>query len=146
MIEENNDIRWHQRFVNFNKALNQLEKFIDKDDLNELEEQGIIKAFEYTYELGWKTLQDLLKEKGYENIVGPKPVIDQSFQDGYIKNGKGWISMHKSRNLTSHTYNEETAKEIVEGIRNLYFRLLKDIQIRLEEEQTGKQKSIFDKE
>ncbi len=138
MNENNKDIRWHQRFINFNKAFNQLERFIGEVELNEMEKQGLIKAFEYTYELSWKTLQDLLKEKGYNNILGPKPVIEQSFQDGYISNGKGWMQMHKSRNLTSHTYDEETAEEIIENIRNIYFNLLQELQIKLEKESTGK--------
>jgi nucleotidyltransferase substrate binding protein (TIGR01987 family) len=130
----NQDIRWKQRFINFNKAFNQLERFIANKNLNEMEEQGLIKAFEYTYELSWKTLQDLLKEKGYLNIIGPRPVIEQSFQDGYIADGKGWMQMHKSRNLTSHTYDEEAAEEIIGEIRSLYFTLLKDLKIRLEKE------------
>jgi nucleotidyltransferase substrate binding protein (TIGR01987 family) len=87
----------------------------------------MIKAFEYTYELSWKTLQDLLEEKGYQNIVGPKPVIQQSFQDGYILNGEGWMKMHISRNLTSHTYNEDTALEISNSITQEYFYLFKDL-------------------
>jgi nucleotidyltransferase substrate binding protein (TIGR01987 family) len=131
---ENQDIRWHQRFISFNKALSQLERFVKVDQLNEMEEQGLIKAFEYTYELSWKTLQDLLKAKGYSDVVGPKPVIEQSFQDGYISDGKGWMRMHLSRNQTSHTYDEETAKEIIINIRNEYFSLLKGLQTRLEEE------------
>jgi len=133
---DDQDIRWHQRLVNFTKAFNQLERFIGEDELNEMEEQGLIKAFEYTYELSWKTLQDLLKDKGYLSIVGPRPVIEQSFQDGYILDGKGWMRMHNSRNLTSHTYDEETAKEIIESIRNEYFVLLKSLQIKLEEERS----------
>jgi nucleotidyltransferase substrate binding protein (TIGR01987 family) len=131
---ENHDIRWQQRFISFNKALSQLERFVRVCQLNEMEEQGLIKAFEYTYELSWKTLQDLLKAKGYSDVVGPKPVIEQSFQDGYISDGKGWMRMHLSRNQTSHTYDEETAKEIIINIRNEYFSLLKDLQTRLEEE------------
>ena len=142
MSEHYQDIRWHQRFGNFNKAFKQLERFLDVTELNEMEEQGLIKAFEYTYELSWKTLQDLLKEKGYQNIVGPKPVIEQSFQDGYIDNGKAWMRMHKSQNLASHTYDEETAKEIIEGIRNEYFELLKSLQEKLEAEQTGSKNTI----
>jgi len=137
MIESNKDIRWHQRFANFNKAFNQLERFIEKKVLNEMEEQGLIKSFEYTYELAWKTLQDLLKEKGYHNIVGPRPVIEQCFQDGYITDGMAWMHMHKSRNLTSHTYDENVVKEIIEDIRNVYFMQLKNLQIRLEEEKTA---------
>ncbi|HKJ43031.1 MAG TPA: nucleotidyltransferase substrate binding protein [Sunxiuqinia sp.] len=134
MNANNQDIRWHQRFGNFNKAFNQLERFLSKEDLNEMEEQGLIKAFEYTYELSWKTLQDLLKEKGYLDVVGPRPVIEQSFQDGYIVDGKGWMEMHKSRNLTSHTYDEKTAEEIVDAIRSTYFNLLKKLKIRLDDE------------
>lgn len=129
-----NDIRWIQRFDNFRKTFSQLDRFIQVEKLNEMEEQGLIKAFEYTYELSWKTLQDLLKDKGYKDIVGPKPVIEQSFQDGYIADGKGWMRMHLSRNLTSHTYDEDTAMEIITNIRLEYFDLLKALKARLEEE------------
>lgn len=131
---ENSDIRWQQRLINFNKAFNQLEKFIQVEILNEMEEQGLIKSFEYTYELAWKTLQDLLKDKGYIDINGPKPVIQQSFQDGYITEGKGWMRMHNSRNLTSHTYDQTTAKEVIESIRNEYYFLLNSLQERLNDE------------
>ena len=140
---DNKDIRWEQRFVNFNKAFFQFERFLQKEELNELENQGLIKAFEYTFDLAWKTLQDLLKEKGYTDIRGPKPVIQQSFQDGYIKNGKGWMKMLEGRNLTSHTYNEDTANEIIYDIRSIYFNLLKDIRVVLENIRTGKQGEIF---
>ena len=134
MTTQNSDIRWEQRFINFNKAFSQLERFIQQDELNEMEEQGLIKAFEYTYELSWKTLQDLLKEKGYVDVIGPKPVIEQSFQDGYIQDGKGWMRMHISRNLTSHTYDEETAEEIIKSIRGEYFTLMQNLVIRLKKE------------
>lgn len=134
MQESTPDVRWKQRFTNFRKAFAQLERFVSQEKLNELEEQGLIKAFEYTYELSWKTLQDLLKDKGYSDVVGPRPVIEQSFQDGYILDGKGWMKMHKGRNLTSHTYDEDTAREIVEDIRDLYFELLSSLKIRLDEE------------
>jgi nucleotidyltransferase substrate binding protein (TIGR01987 family) len=142
-MNTNKDIRWKQRFVNFNKAFNQLKRFVEVEKLNEMEAQGLIKAFEYTYELSWKTLQDLLKEKGYKGISGPRPVIEQCFQDGYISDGKAWMSMYKSRNLTSHTYNEETAEEIVEAIGSVYYQLFKNLQIKLEEEITGKQGGLF---
>lgn len=143
MTEKNKDIRWQQRFSNFNKAFSQLEKYVGQKEMNELEKQGLIKSFEYTYELAWKTLQDLLHHIGFENIVGPKPVIKHCFQDGYISNGESWIRMHNSRNLTNHTYNQETAEEIVESIISEYFYLLKELQTRLEEEISGKQISFL---
>jgi len=128
------EVRWQQRFSSFEKAFRQLERFLSKTELNEMEGQGLIKAFENTYELSWKTLQDLLMEKGYKDIIGPRPVIEQSFQDGYIKNGKDWLKMHISRNLTSHTYDEETAKEVIKEIRNTYFGLLNDLFSTFEKE------------
>jgi nucleotidyltransferase substrate binding protein (TIGR01987 family) len=131
---DKNDIRWRQRYSNFNKAFNLLEEFIGQEKLNKLEEHGLIKAFEYTYELSWKTLQDLLAEKGYSDIMGPRPVIEQGFKDGYITDGEAWMRMHKSRNLTSHTYNEVIAAEIVAKIRSEYFGLFQAFRNRLENE------------
>jgi nucleotidyltransferase substrate binding protein (TIGR01987 family) len=132
MKNKDTDIRWQQRFYNFKKAFTQLERFLEHKNLNEMEQQGLIKAFEYTYELAWKTLQDLLKEKGYKDIIGPKPVIEQSFQDGYIEDGEAWMRMHNSRNLTSHTYNEETASEIIKKVRAEYYDLFKRLTNRLQ--------------
>ena len=128
------DIRWKQRYSNYQKALSQLERFVQDDELNEMEEQGLIKAFEYTFELAWKPLQDFLKEKGYVGIVGPRPVIEQSFQDGYISDGTGWLRMLTARNLSSHTYDEQTAKEIIGDIKSEFIIFLKDLKIRLAKE------------
>jgi len=144
MEYKSDDIRWRQRFNNFVKAFSQLERFVVKKDLNEMEEQGLIKSFEYTYELSWKTLQDLLKEKGYSNILGPRPVIEQSFQDGYITDGKAWLMMHNSRNLTSHAYDEAAAKEIVQEIKDNYLDLFKKLKTVLEGENTGTQNLFSD--
>ena len=122
------DIRWEQRFINYGKALAQLKKFLDKGELSELEAQGLIKAFEYTYELAWKTLSDLLKELGFEDVVGPRPVIEESFNQRLIHNGKSWLQMIKSRNLTSHTYNTDTAQQISTEIIKVYYPLFVELQ------------------
>ena len=57
------DIRWQQRFSNFQLALSQLETFFEPPELNGREEQGLIKAFEYTFELAWNSLRDLLSSR-----------------------------------------------------------------------------------
>ena len=104
---ENKDIRWQQRFNNYLKALKQLEKFIDKGDaLNELEEQGMIKAFEYTYELAWNTIKDFYEGQGEANIQGSRDAIQLAFKRGLISDGDAWMEMIKDRNRTSHTYNQ----------------------------------------
>jgi nucleotidyltransferase substrate binding protein (TIGR01987 family) len=94
------DIRWQQRFSNFKKALLKLEQVaVDRDyaTLSELEKEGLIQRFEYTYELAWKTLQDLLRYKGYIDIAGPNPVLEQALADGYIVSEQLWRNMKKSR-------------------------------------------------
>ena len=115
------DIRWKQRFSNLKKAFSQLKSALSKGEYSELERQGVIQCFEYTFELSWNTLKDFLEEQGYRNINGPKDAIQESFNIGLIENGEEWMNMIKSRNLTSHTYNEETAEEIFEEIKENYF-------------------------
>lgn len=139
------DIRWHQRFSNYNKALAQLTKFIDKGELNELEEQGLIKAFEYTYELAWNTMKDFYEEQGETAIQGSKDAIRMAFNRGLVKSGQTWMNMVQSRIKSSHIYNEETADEIAEEIVNSYYRLFVEFQKSLEELRSGKQTS-FDKD
>jgi nucleotidyltransferase substrate binding protein (TIGR01987 family) len=119
----NLDIRWVQRFANFKKALRQMQKFIDKGELSELEKQGLIKAFEYTFELAWNTLKDFLEYQGQSDIYGSRDTIRQAFKIGLIKDGKSWMDMLKSRNMTSHSYNEETAEEICGAVQNIYYAL-----------------------
>jgi nucleotidyltransferase substrate binding protein (TIGR01987 family) len=102
-----------------------LQKFIDKGDLSELEKQGLIKAFEYTYELGWNTLKDFLTYRGQTDIYGSRDAIRKAFTSKLINDGEGWMDMLQSRNKTSHTYNEETAEEITNAVLTRHNTLLK---------------------
>lgn len=135
--EKGLDIRWQQRFANFQKALSQLQKFIDKGELSELERQGLIKAFEYTYELAWTTLKDFLEYRGQADIYGSRDAIRKAFELGIIADGDGWMDMLVSRNKTSHTYNDETAEEIGQAVTGIYFYLFRDLQAKLTNIQVG---------
>lgn len=115
------DIRWIQRLTHFTKALSQLTKFIEKGELNELEKQGLIQAFEYTYELAWNTLKDYLEAQGETEIFGSRDALRLAFRRGLIEDGETWMDMLKSRTLTSHTYNEEVAEQIAIAVANRYF-------------------------
>jgi nucleotidyltransferase substrate binding protein (TIGR01987 family) len=119
----NEDIRWKQRFSNYKKALLQLTKFIDKGDLNELEKQGLIQAFEYTHELAWNLLKDYLQDQGIQNITGSKNAVRSAFKVGLIEDGESWMDMIKDRNQTVHTYNEATAEAIITNIQTRFFGL-----------------------
>ena len=127
------DIRWLQRYDSFHRAnkriLDITESDKTPDSLSELEMEGLIQRFEYTFELGWKVLQDLLKYKGYEFVQGPNGTLQKAFEDNMITDHDGWRRMAKARVTTSHTYNE-----IVRKIYEEYSLLLKQLDSRLNEE------------
>ena len=126
------DIRWVQRFENYKKALMQLKnayKLSADRKLSLLERQGVIQAFEYTFELGWKCMKDFLEYQGVKTeIYGSRDAIRESFKAGVINDGECWMNMIKSRNLTSHIYDEE----VINGIIDLIFKNYLDSFIGLE--------------
>ena len=127
-----NDTRWKQRFYNYQKALVQLTKFIEKGELNELEEQGIIKAFEYTYELAWKVIKDYYEEQGEVSVQGSRDALRLAFQRGLITDGDNWMNMIKSRIASVHTYNLEVAQQINQDIHDIYFQLFIELKEKME--------------
>ncbi len=141
----NNDIRWQQRLTNFNKALNMLGNAVtlsEERELSPLEEQGLIQSFEFTHELAWQVLKDYFESQGTTGIAGSKDAAREAFKRGLIKDGETWMSMIKSRNSTSYTYNENTAKEISTLIRKNYFHTFKEFQTIMQELQSGEQGKI----
>jgi nucleotidyltransferase substrate binding protein (TIGR01987 family) len=126
-----NDIRWKQRFENFEKALNQLQKFIDKGELNEFEIQVLIQCFEYTFELSWSVMKDFLLYQGITTITGSRDAIREAFNKGLIADGENWMNMIEDRILSVHTYNEETAEKIEHKIYNIYFNLFKAFYLKM---------------
>lgn len=125
------DIRWQQRFSNYGKALVQLETFFDPPELNEREQQGLIKAFEYTFELAWNTLRDLLRSQGDATLLGSRDTLREAFRLGLIDDGETWMQMIQDRNLTSHTYNRPTAEAIVFNINGRYLLCFRQLRERL---------------
>lgn len=136
-MEHPTDIRWLQRYSNFHKACQRLlevtECYKSIDDLSELEQEGLVQRFEYTFELSWKVMQDLLIYKGYDFMLGPNGTLKMAFEDGLISDHDGWRQMAKSRNMLSHVYDEEEADAIVKLIFDRYASLLKSLDNKLEQ-------------
>jgi nucleotidyltransferase substrate binding protein (TIGR01987 family) len=138
------DIRWIQRFNNFNKALSKLQSAIwtlKEDDENETLKAGMIKFFEMVYELAWNTLKDYYENQGETNIQGSKDAIKLAFSRGLIGNSENWFKMVDSRKLSVHTYDENTANEIAEEIIGVYLGLFLQLQTRLQVEKLESEKS-----
>ena len=154
------DIRWEQRFSNFNKAVLKLEESVnyikhnylnDQDELDdenlenvveELIKEGLIQRFEYTHELAWNVMKDYAFFQGNSTIGGSRDATREAFKLQIIENADIWMDMIQSRNKTSHTYNEEIANEIFGKIISDYFQLFLNFQKTMEEKRSGKQTNL----
>ncbi|MDO9226319.1 MAG: nucleotidyltransferase substrate binding protein [Pseudomonadota bacterium] len=113
------DIRWKQRFNNYTKAFNELSDEValrESRKLSRLEEKGLIQSFEMAHELAWNVLKDYLEEVAGTKLLGSKDTTREAFKRGLIDDGEIWMDMIKSRNLTSHVYDEVIARKIAEEI------------------------------
>ena len=128
------DIRWKQRFSSFQLALSRLEDGVNlarQRPLSELEKQGLIQAFEFTHELAWNVMKDYFAYQGNPSIMGSRDAVREAFDKGLLEGGDGWMEMIKSRNQTSHTYNQKVADSIVERILESYFPLFESFSHRM---------------
>lgn len=121
------DIRWQQRFSNFKRAFLLLRAAMEvpHEQLSQLEKEGIIQRFEYTFELAWKVLKDKLESDGIIlDQISPKAVVRQAYAANYINNPETWLHMIGDRSLMSHTYDFAKFEEVIQSIRNDYLPLL----------------------
>ncbi len=137
---EQSDVRWKQRFENLQRALRQLEAAVEAHQAmptNELMVIALIKAYEFSFELSWKTLKDLLAWNGIDAKL-PREVIKQAFATGLVEHGQLWIDMLEQRNLMTHTYDQARAAEATRLITDRYLAELQWLRHsliqRLEEE------------
>jgi len=147
------ELRWQQRFSNYVKAFLKLEQAvlkiteeyqirengtIDEDSfLDDIIKEGLIQRFEYTHELAWNVMKDFLENAGNNNVFGSKDATKEAFAAGLISNGEVWMDMIKSRNKTSHTYNEETADDIFMKIVHEYYQEFNQFRNRMEALSSG---------
>lgn len=137
------DIRWVQRYDSFSRACSRILEVTESaraaEQLSELEQEGLIQRFEYTVELAWKVLQDLLRERGYGDFVpGPNGVLKKAFEIGLISDHDGWRKMAKARTATAHVYDAANALEAVGEIYDVHSKLLKRLREKLAEELTNR--------
>lgn len=111
---------------NFLRALKKLQIALDKNiEDDELYLDGLIQRFEFCSELSWKLMQIYLSYEGI-SANSPRSAIRKSFESEIISDFEGWLDMLESRNLSTHTYDENTAKEIYKNIAEKYIFLLEN--------------------
>lgn len=121
------DVRWKQRLSNYQRALVGLQEAVSLREtrpLSNLEQQGLIQAFEFTHELAWNVMKDYFVYQGNASqITGSRDAVREAFAVQLVTDGQGWMDMIKSRNQSSHTYNPETADAIVKDVVDRYAAL-----------------------
>lgn len=123
------DVRWIQRFSNYRKALAWLGDAVERyaaqpDDIVRL---AVVKCFEFTQELAWKVMKDYAEYQGFQDIQGSRDAIRRALAMGIISDAV-WMDTIKSRNLTAHTYDNNTADKIVREIVDIYWPLFRDFE------------------
>ena len=122
MDAQSSDIRWKQRFDNLQRAYRRLRWALEihqQDPSDELIRMAVIKAYEFTFELSWKTLKDFLAYNGIDAKL-PREVLKQAFATGLVSDGQLWIDMLEERNLMAHTYDDTRARIAVDQIQERY--------------------------
>jgi len=130
------DVRWKQRFQNFDRAVVLLREPIERDvtTLSNLEKEGTIQRFEFAVELAWKTLKDYMESEGKLFVPAtPRSVIKEAFAARILSDGQVWVDMLDHRNLLAHTYDEATFDQAVLAIRDRYLSALEELHLWLME-------------
>lgn len=117
---------WDIRYKQFAKALQMLEQAAAVSEPSDLELEGMVQRFEYTFELAWKVLKDILREQGID-AASPREVMKSAYKCGMLDSGEKWIEMLDQRNLMSHTYDESNFRSAVDLIKNHYISLLNQL-------------------
>ena len=120
-MSNSDDLRWRQRLDSFGTALVQLTDACRRERYDDLERAGLIKTFEFCFELSWKVLKDLLFYEGHDVKV-PREVIRKSFEVDYLDENdcETLLDALDQRNLLSHTYWSEVAREAETLIKQRY--------------------------
>ncbi|MBE6745874.1 MAG: toxin-antitoxin system, antitoxin component [Ruminococcaceae bacterium] len=127
--------KFSEKLDKFCDAINRLEESIEEYEVCSLSSarDGVIQRFEFCTELAWKSAREFLISEGYVDLNSPKSVMRQVYADNLITDEQGWLELLQARNLTSHIYDENTAGEVFENIKNKYLSLFKELSEKLVE-------------
>ena len=131
---ENQDVRWKQRFANYEKAIIKLFEAIKETEKSEnnLLKEGTIQRFEFTHELAWKVMKDYLNYEGIRDINGSRGATREAFNKDIIHNGQVWMEMIETRNKTVHTYDDKILDDEYFKIVNNFFPLLVEFEKKMQ--------------
>jgi len=126
--------RWQQRLKDFEKSAARLKEAASKKEFSDLEKDGVIQRFEFTFELAWKTLKDYLENQGFSGIASPKKALQKSFSMDLASDGNVWINMLEDRNRMSHPYSRAASEKIFQNIKKYYVPAIDELAANLKKQ------------
>ncbi|GMX57896.1 MAG: nucleotidyltransferase substrate binding protein [Candidatus Yanofskyibacterium parasiticum] len=126
--------RWRQRLKDFEKSAKRLKEAASKKEFSDLEKDGVIQRFEFTFELAWKTLKDYLENQGFSGIASPKKALQKSFSMDLASDGNVWINMLEDRNRMSHPYSRAASEKIFQNIKKYYVPAIDELAANLKKQ------------
>ena len=124
-------LNWPLRFQKFETAFGELQKAVLIKDMDFIQRAGLVQIFEFTFELGWKTMKDYLFEMENISVNSPRQVIQQAVSVGLLEDGYEWIDALTVRNQMAHTYSEQDSLDAESSIKHSYFQLLERLRDKL---------------
>ncbi|MFO7295457.1 MAG: nucleotidyltransferase substrate binding protein [Clostridia bacterium] len=113
--------RLREKLSDYSRALKRLEEALERDQSDDIVLDAVIQRFEFTYELSWKLIKAYMSYSGIADVKTPRQAFKEAFAAGLIDEGDVWLEMLDDRNLTSHTYDQSTARRVYEKVKNRYY-------------------------
>ena len=124
--------RFNERLQDYKRALIKLDEALQEKE-NEVIIDGVLHRFEFTFELAWKTMKDVLEYLGITTKLGSlREIIQIAFKQGLIEDGEIWIEIMLARNTLSHIYDEESSRKIYKAIKEKYILQFEKLKEKLE--------------
>jgi nucleotidyltransferase substrate binding protein (TIGR01987 family) len=103
---------------NFEQAIKRLEAALQYDpEVLDIALDAVIQRFEFTFEQAWKSIRLAAKAVGYD-CKSPRGCLKLAYKMEWLEDEEKWLRLLEARNLTSHTYDQETAMEVYETVKD----------------------------
>lgn len=136
IFSANKELRAQDSLYNLAKALERFSNVVTRKEEFYREGYGdvyldlVVKRFEFTYEISWKTI------KRYMDFIGidcqnPRSCFKEALVQGLITDETVWLDMIERRNLSSHIYDQDEIKEILQRL-NDYVKAFEELKGHIE--------------
>ncbi len=112
-------LRAEDALYNYQKALERFVQVVESEERYKVDGYGdvyldlIIKRFEFTYEMSWKSIKRVLSFLGIE-VKSPREAFKEAYAQGIVTDEAIWLDMIEQRNLSSHVYDEYEVMDILD--------------------------------